>query len=120
MLWKKTIALVQTPGLPPNQGRMNLASKGCTKKSRKEPVKIVAANNSIDWRGCLSWSSIQATLLPQKGLPVVVGALSGEVKRFACRCEVLLSGFQRRMIPTRPESGDAPLGSTVRPGLSRP
>src|SRR5438552_15671675 len=39
--------VVQTAGLPPNQGKMNFAISGWTRNSRKAPVKIVAANSGI-------------------------------------------------------------------------
>jgi len=36
-----------TAGLPPYQGRMNLAMTGCTWKSRNALIKIVTANGII-------------------------------------------------------------------------
>ena len=41
--------IVQTPGAPPNQGRMYLPINGCTWKSRNAPVKIVSAYANMDW-----------------------------------------------------------------------
>jgi hypothetical protein len=35
--------VVQTAALPPNQGRMSRAIRGCTRKSKNEDRKIVAA-----------------------------------------------------------------------------
>jgi hypothetical protein len=35
--------VVHTAALPPNQGRIRRAIKGCTRKSRKEDRKMVAA-----------------------------------------------------------------------------
>jgi hypothetical protein len=35
--------VVQTPGPPPNHGKMYFPMRGCTWKSRNAPVKIVSA-----------------------------------------------------------------------------
>jgi hypothetical protein len=39
--------VVQTSGLPPNHGRINLAISGWIRKSRNAPVKIVSPKISI-------------------------------------------------------------------------
>ena len=39
--------VVQTPGPPPNHGRMYLPISGCTWNSRNAPVKIVTAYTNI-------------------------------------------------------------------------
>jgi hypothetical protein len=47
MLWKKTRQVVHTPAEPPNQGRICLAMIGCTRNSRNDERKIVAAYGSV-------------------------------------------------------------------------
>jgi hypothetical protein len=42
-VWKKTRHVVQTAAEPPNQGRISLATTGCTRNSRKALTKMVAA-----------------------------------------------------------------------------
>ena len=41
--WKKSMQVVHTAALPPNQGRMSRAMSGCTRKSKNEDRTMVAA-----------------------------------------------------------------------------
>jgi len=42
-----------TAGAPPNQGRMYLATSGCTRKSKKAESSVAIANNSHSMRRAL-------------------------------------------------------------------
>ena len=50
-LWKKTRQVVHTPAEPPNHGRICLAMIGCTRNSRNDERKIVAAYGATTTNG---------------------------------------------------------------------
>src|SRR5688500_15510165 len=43
MLWKKSMQVVHTAAVPPNQGRIRRAISGCTRKSRNADSRITTA-----------------------------------------------------------------------------